>query len=58
MFTRRLFVVVLVGILLGLPRVAAGEETRERWYVLELSGSRAGWMRSTPATATDMEPNR
>lgn len=44
MFTRRLFVVVMVGVLLALPRVAWGEETRERWFVIEMSGARAGWM--------------
>jgi hypothetical protein len=48
MFTRRLFVVLLVGIVLALPRAAAGQEAgpqaRERWFVLEISGQRAGWM--------------
>lgn len=46
MFTRRLFVVLMLGVLGALPRVAAGQEARERWFVLELSGARAGWMRS------------
>jgi len=50
MLTRRLFVAVMLGIVLCLPRVAAGEESRERWFVIEMMGSRAGWMHTAVRT--------
>lgn len=50
MLTRRLFVALMLGILVCLPRVAAGEETRERWFVIEMMGSRAGWMHTVGRT--------
>ncbi len=49
MFTRRLFLSVMVVLVACAQSVFAGDEVRERWFVLEMMGERSGWMHATVA---------
>lgn len=53
MFTRRVFLTLLLILASFSSHAFAGEKSWERWYVIEMMGERAGWMHSTVVTTEE-----